>query len=213
MMHTANRSRSKASQQEPKTSTLIDGSELSARFRILGLFPLVFFLLHTLYYLRHGGLSYMLWMCNIGNLVLAAGLFLGRPLLIRVAVFWLLPGLPLWIWYIVLRGEGLFTSALSHIGGLMMGAIAISKVRADRRTWLHAFAWYLLVQQICRLVTPAALNVNIAHRIYSGWEGVFGAYWQFWLVTTLVAGTGLWIIGIILLKLLPPQATSRRPWD
>jgi hypothetical protein len=43
-------------------------------------------------------------MCNIGNLVLASGLFLARPLLIRVALIWLLPSLPIWLWFVVRPG-------------------------------------------------------------------------------------------------------------
>jgi len=107
-------------------------------------------------------------MCNIGNLVLAIGLFLGRPVIIRLAVFWLIPGLPLWIWYMVLRGGWLLTSTFTHVGGLVVGLFALSKIRADRRAWLYAFAWYLLAQQISRLTTPAELNVSAAHHIYTG---------------------------------------------
>jgi hypothetical protein len=70
--------------------------------------------------------------------------------------------------------------------------------------WLHAFAWFLLVQEVCRLFVPAELNVNGAHRIFPEFEPVFGTYWQFWIVGTLVVAAGLWVIGFALLKLFPP---------
>jgi hypothetical protein len=195
-------------QSENGSSRTVSDHHLTARFRWLGLLPLIFFLAHGLYYVRHGGLGYLLWMCNIGNLVLAIGLFLGRPVIIRLAVFWLIPGLPLWIWYMVLRGGWLLTSTFTHVGGLVVGLFALSKIRADRRAWLYAFAWYLLAQQISRLTTPAELNVNAAHRIYTGWENVFNAYWQFWLLSTLMVGVGLWVMGLMLLKLWPPHTAN-----
>ena len=43
---------------------------------------------------------------------------------IAVGVFWLIPGLPLWIWFTVMKGGWLFTSSLSHLGGLLIGVTA-----------------------------------------------------------------------------------------
>lgn len=150
----------------------------------------------------------MLWMCNIGNLLLALGLLLNQPLLIRVAVFWLIPGLPLWVWFMALRGGWLLTSGFAHIGGLIVGLFALAHVRVDRHAWLYAIVWFLAVQQVCRLITPVELNVNLAHRIFSGWETVFSAYWQFWIASTLAVGFGSRLMGIILLKLFPPRAAD-----
>ena len=56
-----------------------------AQMRLLGLLPLVFFLAQFVHYWRIDQLGHLLWMCNIGNLVLAAGLFLEKPLLVRVS--------------------------------------------------------------------------------------------------------------------------------
>jgi hypothetical protein len=150
----------------------------------------------------------MLWMCNVGNLALALGLLFDRAVLIRVAVFWLIPGLPLWFYYVVMRGGWLVTSGVAHLGGLVVGLLAIFKTRVSRQTWLYALIWYLAVQQICRVVTPAELNVNIAHSVYRGWETAFGAYWRFWAATTLLAAGGLWIMNLTLLKVFP-ESTSK----
>jgi len=195
-------------QPDKSRSLTVADDHLPTRFRLLGVLPLIFFLTHALYYVRHGGLSHLLWMCNIGNLVLSVGLFFGRPALIRLAVFWLIPGLPLWLWYVVMRGGWLLTSSFAHVGGLIVGLIALARVRVSRWSWLSATAWYLLVQQVCRMFTPAALNVNLAHQIYGGWENVFSSYWQYWLATTAAVGVGMWLMGIILVKLLPPRTAS-----
>jgi hypothetical protein len=177
-------------------------------FRLTGLLPLAFFLLHAGYYWRHGGLPHLLWMCNIGNLVLAVGMLFSRPALVRAAAAWLLPGLGLWIVTYVLPGAILLTSAVAHVGGFLVAVLALVRVGASRWAWLHATLYYLFMQQVARLFTPAELNVNVAHAVWPGWERTFGAYWQFWLATTAAAATGQWLLWLVLWKLLPPR---RRP--
>jgi hypothetical protein len=89
-----------------------------------------------------------------------------------------------------------------------VGLIAMRRVRADKWTWLYALAWYLVVQQLSRLLTSEYWNVNVAHRIYPGYESVVSHYWQFWLLTSLMIAVGLIILGWILVKLFPPRAAS-----
>ncbi|MBI4467897.1 MAG: hypothetical protein HY650_01100 [Acidobacteria bacterium] len=191
---------------------MIVEARLQTRTRLLGLLPLTLFILHFLYYARYGGLSYICWVCNLGNLLLAVGLLFGRPELIRVAVFWLIPGLPLWLWFTVLQGGWLLTSALSHIGGLITGLLALKQVGAGKRTWIFALGWFLLLQLLSRSLTPPELNVNIAHEVYPGWEDNFAGYWTFWLASTGLATVGCWALGIVLWSIFPPppaQPVSR----
>ena len=180
---------------------------LPASYRLLGLLPLAFFLAHAYYYWRRGEPSHILWMCNIGNLLLSAGIFLAQPAVIRVAVIWLIPGLLIWLWYVVRLSGLLFTSTLAHVGGLAVGLFVLRRVGVTRVTWLHALAWYLFLQGASRLFTPPEMNVNIAHRVYEGWGEIFGSYFEFWLVTTLVIAALLWLIVFSLAKLLPPRQT------
>ena len=199
------------SEEQPKTHRERD---LTTRFRLLGIAPLMFFAAHLLFYATDPnyasmhGVENMFWMCNVGNLVLAAGLLLGLPRVIRLAVIWLIPGLPLWVFDAVMRGGLLFTSFLTHIGGLAVGLIAMRSVRADKWTWAYGFAWYLLVQQLSRLFTSEFWNVNVAHKAYPGYEQVVSQYWQFWILTSLMVAVGLCILGLILLKLFPPRAAG-----
>jgi len=172
----------------------------------MGALPLIFFLAQTVHYWRGGGLGNLLWMCNIGNLLLALGLFLGHRELIRAAAIWMIPGLGVWIWYVV-KDAG-FSSTLAHVGGIVIGLIALRRVRMDRIAWFYAFTWYLFMQLASRLVTGPALNVNVAHGVYPGWEGAFRSYWKFWIVMTAIVAAGLWAIGRILSWLWP--ATESR---
>jgi hypothetical protein len=190
---------SSASDQYPESLP----GPLSSGFRLLGLLPLLFFTLQANHYRRVGGIANMLWMCNIGNLVLAVGLFLSIPLLIRIAVIWLVPGLPVWLVFVVGPYGWVVSSLLAHAGGLAVGLIAIQKVKATRWMWLHSFLWFLFVQEICRLFTPPGPNVNAAHLVHPAFETLFSSYWQFWIVGTLVVAAGLWVIGFLLLKMFP----------
>jgi hypothetical protein len=173
------------------------------RLRLLGLLPLMFFLAQGVHYWRINQLGHMLWMCNIGNLLLALGLFLEKPLVIRLSAIWTIPGLIIWFLYVVLAWGVFLTSTLAHVGGLTVALIALSKVRMDRTAWRWAFGWYLLVQLLSRFVTPRDLNVNLAHTIQPGWERTFESYWLFWLTLTLLTAIVLWLSGLLFWSIWP----------
>jgi type II secretory pathway component PulL len=78
----------------------------------------------------------------------------------------------------------------------------------DGRAWFYAFLWYLVVQALSRLLTPAGLNVNLAHRIQEGWEQTFSSYWKFWCVLSVLTGILLWIFGYLLQQLWPISRES-----
>jgi hypothetical protein len=192
-----------------------------AQLRLLGFLPLAFFTAQAIHYWQTNELGHTLWMCNIGNLLLAIGLFLEEALVIRVAVIWMVPGLAVWALYVVptwgmlLAGEarlsqfyGVITSTLAHVGGLSVGLVVLRRVRMDGRAWFYAFLWYLVVQALSRLLTPADLNVNLAHRIQEGWEQTFSSYWKFWCVLSVLTGILLWIFGYLLQQLWPISRES-----
>jgi hypothetical protein len=160
-------------------------------------------------------------MCNIGNLLLAIGLFTSQALLIRVAIIWMAPGVLVWFAYVVptwgmlLTGKfsytelfGVVSSTLAHLAGFLVGMIVLKKIGIDRRTWFYAFVWYFIVQFICRLITPAVLNVNLSHNIQSGWDRSFNSYLKFWFVLSCLVGLCLWILNQLLAKLWPAAQVS-----
>jgi hypothetical protein len=186
------------------------------RFRLLGFFPLAFFSAQAVHYWQINELGHMLWMCNIGNLLLALGLFFEETILIRVAVIWTVPGVVVWFLYVVptwgmlLSGRfgyaelfGVISSTLAHLGGFAVGIGALRKVGMDAWAWFYAFIWYFVVQLLSRFLTPAAMNVNLSHSIQPGWEQTFSSYWRFWLVLTVLVGVSLWILGLLLKRLWP----------
>ena len=191
-------------------SLRLSQSKLSSSwFRILGLFPLAFFFAQANHYWEINELGHMLWMCNIGNLVLAIGLFLNNALLIRVAVIWMFPGLAVWLVYVALAWGMFFSSTLAHVGGMIVGLVAIRRVGMDQTAWRFALGWYLIVQFLSRLLTPANLNVNVAHSVEEGWRQTFNAYWKFWVVLTVITALVLWLIGTALNRIWPSKIPSK----
>ena len=195
----------------------------ATELRLLGIIPLAFFTAQAIHYWQIKQLGHMLWMCNIGNLLLALGLFFEAAILIRAAVIWTVPGVVVWFFYVVpswgmlltrtfsyAEVFGVLSSTLAHLGGFAVGITVLRKVGMDARGWFYAFIWYFVVQLLSRLVTPAQMNVNLSHGIQAGWEKTFSSYWRFWLVLTVLVGAGLWILGIILKTLWP---ASRGPLE
>jgi len=173
------------------------------RMRLLGLLPLLFFLAQFVHYWRIDQLGHLLWMCNIGNLVLAVGLFFEIPLLVRVSALWTIPGLIVWFLYVVLTWGVFLTSTLAHVGGIAVAAFALRTYRMDRNTWRYAFGWLVVMQVISRLFTAPELNVNLAHAVQPGWERTFTSYWNFWLVLTFATVVVLRASGILWRRLWP----------
>jgi hypothetical protein len=173
------------------------------RLRLLGLLPLLFFLAQGVHYWRLNQLGHLLWMCNIGNLVLALGLFFEKPVVVRVAAIWTIPGFPVWFVYVVLAWGVFLTSTMAHLGGLAVAALALKTYRMDRSSWRYAFGWYLLVQLLSRFLTAPDLNVNLAYAVQPGWERTFPSYWTFWLTLTFVAAAVLWLSGLVWRALWP----------
>ena len=166
--------------------------------RLVGVLPLLFFVAQTVHYWRTNELGHLLWMCNVCNLLLALGLFLEKPIVVRLAAIWMIPGLFVWFVYVVLAWGVFLSSTLAHVGGLIVAMFALSRYRMDRTSWLWAFGWYLMVQLASRFVTPSNLNVNLAHSIQPGWERTFESYWLFWLTLTVVTAAFLWLSGLLL---------------
>lgn len=178
------------------------------KLRLLGILPLIFFIAQFVHYWKINEPGQLLWMCNIGNLLLAIGLFLDKQRVIRLAAIWTIPGLFVWFVYVVLPWSPFLSSTLAHVGGLIVAMFALSQARMDRTAWRWAFGWYLMVQLASRFVTPAELNVNLAHAVQPGWERAFGSYWTFWLVLTVVTAVVLWLCGLLLWSIWPAEGSG-----
>jgi|SRR5262245_29307574 len=179
------------------------------RFRLLGFLPLCFFLARAIEYMVVAKTpEQMLWSCHISNLMLVAGLFLGNPFLIRVAVFWLILGVPPWIADMLWSKLVTPVSIFSHLGGFIVAMVAIRRVGAKRGSWIPSLIYFVILQQITRLVTEPGpyTNINVAHFAYGPMKEWFTSYWTYWAVNTSAVALTLIIIEFILVRLFPIRA-------
>lgn len=164
----------------------------------MGLVPLGLFAAYAAVAAERRTPAEALWMCHVANLLMAIGVFARSPRLIGVAFLWIVVGIPLWALDVWQSDDTPIVSFVSHLGGLAFGMYAVSRVPLSSNPWLVALAAFIVLQQACRWWTPEALNVNVAHAEYPGWQGVFGGYWGYWLATTGAAAACLWMVGHLL---------------
>lgn len=190
-------------------------TNLSTKLRLLGILPLLFFSARLFELSQKGVPQDIFWVCHFANLTLGLGLLFQLLPVIRASVYWLICGMPLWLWWLIQAGTTDVTSYLTHIGGLAVGFFALAKVRVSDKTWLHAFIGFLLLQQFCRWITPEKLNINMSQSlyidgVYVGGENFFNVYWQYWLGTLLAITVSLWLIERILIKQFPKRHIEER---
>jgi hypothetical protein len=182
--------------------------EMSLRLRLLGLVPLTFFILNLIHHATRQQTEEILWLCNLDNLLLAIGLIFNKPVLLRIAILWLIPGFPLWLIESYRNHDLPFSSILAHFGALVLGLFFLPRIGMRRRTWLPAFAYALTIQQISRWVTPPALNINVAFKMYPGWENILDKYWKFWVFISLEAAAFLFLLALLLSRMFPEKPLS-----
>lgn len=148
-----------------------------------------------------GGTAHdILWCCHAGELLLALGLLARAPRAVAIGTFWLTYGLPMWL--LGLSGGEAFTipSLLMHLGGLAGGVLGARALGVPRGAWWQAALGLLLLQQLTRLVTPPAPNVNLAFAIYPGWEGAFRGSYALYTLVLLAFGLALFALEERLLR-------------
>jgi hypothetical protein len=144
--------------------------------RAWGALALTFYAVHASHHVLRGHPEDLLWACHLGAVCVGVGLLARLPAVNAVGFLWLAVGDALWLLELAGGGELLPTSLLTHVGGLAVGAFGLTRLGMPRGSWLRAIVAFLVLQQLCRFVTPPAANINVAHAVWSGWEGVFPGY-------------------------------------
>lgn len=141
-----------------------------------------------------------LWMCHVGNLALGVGLLLRMPWLTRVAVMWVLSGVPMWLLDVVLTGATTLPSVLSHAGGCMIAGVVLScKCWVSQRfDWLMAWLGFMVAQQMARMFTAPELNVNLAHTVHQSSRAIFTSHMVYAVFIAASSALALWLIHCII---------------
>ena len=65
------------------------------------------------------------------------------------------------------------------MGGVTLGVLGVAVLGLPRGTWWRAALAVLPLVAAARIFTPSDQNVNMAHAIWPGWEGVFSSHLVF----------------------------------
>lgn len=151
-------------------------SEPSAPSRVWGALAVACYLVHACTHLLAGHPEEVLWACHLGSLLVGIGILTGWPLLNAVGFLWLCVGDAMWALDLASGAALMPTSLLTHLGGLSIGLWGLSRFGMPRHSAWLAILGFAGLQQLCRWVTPAASNVNLAHDVWAGWEEAFPSY-------------------------------------
>lgn len=138
-----------------------------------GTAAVVFYIAHAATWLLRGAPANLLWTCHLGCLLVGIAVLAGRPSLNAVGVVWLALGNILWCINLAGGGEFICTSQLTHLGGLLIGLWYARRAGFPRGSWLKALAGIAALHVLSGFVTPAAENINLAFRVFEGWEKIF----------------------------------------
>jgi hypothetical protein len=80
---------------------------------------------------------------------------------------------PLWLLDLASGGELMPSSLLTHVVSPTFAILALMRVGWPPSAWWKAATSLASLLGLTRLVTPAQANVNLAFRVWPGWERLF----------------------------------------
>jgi hypothetical protein len=125
---------------------------------VLGCAAIVFYGAHAATWLQRGAPANLLWTCHLGCLLVGIAVLAGRPLANAVGVHWLALGNILWC---------------INLAGLLIGLWYARRAGLPKGSWLKALAAIAVLHVLSGFVTPARENINLAFRVFDGWEKIF----------------------------------------
>jgi hypothetical protein len=128
------------------------------------------------------GCDYLLSLCLLANVILAAGIAARSGLLIGVGFGWALIALPLWVYHCLRTGSVAPSSIALHATGVGIGFLATRRSAVPAGLALVAIPVGLLSLLLARLFTRPELNINAAFRVQDGWTSLFANYVVYLLV-------------------------------
>ncbi|MCP4133722.1 MAG: hypothetical protein GY754_22325 [bacterium] len=154
-------------------------------FRIIGgISAIVFYGIHAGYLIMNSQAYHVLWICHLGCLLVGIGVLTQNRYVNAIGFMWLVFGVPIWGINIAATGKFMTTSTLTHCGGIIIGLGGIGGSGMLRRSWILAVLGMIGMGVLCRIITPAEANVNLAFAVWQGWEKYFPSH--FWFVLMLI---------------------------
>ncbi len=165
----------------------MDDRQQRTRRAAAGGMALLFYAAHAAFWTLYGAPANIFWVCHLGALLVAFGWLLPQPALNAIGTLWL--GLGNLLWISDLAGGAIFypTSALTHLGGLAIGLRGVARMGIPRLSWVRASLGLAPAWLLSRCVGDPSQNVNMAFRVYAGWEERFRSYPLFLLLLLVFA--------------------------
>lgn len=170
-----------------------------------GIAALGCYAVHAAFHLFHGRPEELLWACHLGAALVGIGLLCSSIAMNGIGTLFLCVGMPLWVMYLAGGGEFYPTSCFPHLGGLAIGLYGIRRLGVASGIWWKAVVAFIALILVCRLVTPARANVNVAFAIYPGWEKVFASHPVYLATMMGLAATYFFICEYVLRRWLGPE--------
>jgi hypothetical protein len=159
----------------------------------LGAMAIAFYIAHAATWLQRDAPANLLWTCHLGCLLVGIAILQSLPLANAVGVLWLALGNIIWGIHLAGGGEFIMTSQLTHLGGLLLGLWFVRRAGFPKGSWLAALAGLAALHLLSGFITPPPDNVNLAFRVWSGWEKTFPDF-QVYRLFMLAAAAVLFVI-------------------
>ena len=160
---------------------------------LFGVAALACYAVHAGFYLLHGRPEDLLWVCHLGAALVGVGLLVSSATVNGIGTLFLCLGTPLWLMALAGGGDFYPTSCFTHLGGLAIGLYGVRRLGMPERGWWKAVIALIALILVCRWVTPARANVNVAFAIYPGADKVFSSHLVY-LVTMIGLAAGYFFI-------------------
>ncbi len=147
--------------------------------RIWAVIPLILFGLKAWQYWPRGDIYQLLWFCNVSNLLLAAAIFFKVRNLVFICAALLTIGLPIWVFDFMVNGDFHVFSVFTHVVSPALGFLVALRLGWSSHVIWQTLLYYLALQLLARLLTPAALNINVAFAIYAPVQKLFPNFWLY----------------------------------
>ena len=185
--------------ETPAQSTSPARAQYEKRVRLIGACIVgVMYLAHTWVHLTEDDPIHMLWFCNVSLLFVLVGFALRSRSFMGIGFVWSLFGTPLWLFDLLSGGDLLWTSFVTHFGGIAISAWGLKVFGVPRGLWWKVIAAFVPLHVLSHFVTPPELNINISHRIWDGFEEIipwYPVYISFFYIGGMLLGGVIEVVG------------------
>ncbi len=170
--------------------------------RMYALIVLLAMIAHTFIKWRLGTLPELLWGCNVASFCIIAGLWFRSPQAVAVGFLWhVCIGDPAYLIEVIRSGHTGWTSVVVHSLPPVAAFFYLRRTGLPRSAPYLALALFIALVPISHYLTPAPLNINLAHDRLWFLKAWFPGNWSYRLVFS--AGMlGLLLLGDALLALV-----------